>query len=144
MWKAGSKLLTMKTESLLPLLCFVLVKELSFTETNAAALTSRVISKNEKTVRRWRTDMVSNGGAFSESNQGRYQRTGVLWANEELNKKAVEYFRANAAVKGKPNMTSIEDKTKPFFQIPPWSLDSHDESQLRHLGNGFMKWGLKF
>ena len=95
-------------KSLAMLLCFVLVKELSFTETNAAALTSRVISKNEKTVRRWRTDLVSNGGASSESNQGRYQRTGVLWANEELNKKAVEYFRANDAVKGKPNMTSIE------------------------------------
>ena len=32
----------------------------------------------------------------------------VLWANEELDKKAVEYVRANAAVKGKPNMTPIE------------------------------------
>jgi hypothetical protein len=95
-------------KSLAVLLCFVLVKELSFTETNAAALTARVICKNEKTVRRWRTDLVSNGGAFSESNQGRYQRTGVLWANEELNKKATAYVRANAAVKGKPNMTSIE------------------------------------
>ena len=95
-------------KSLAMLLCFVLVKELSFTETNAAALTARVICKNEKTVRRWRTDLVSNGGAFSESNQGRYQRTGVLWANEELNKKATAYVRANAAVKGKPNMTSIE------------------------------------
>lgn len=66
----------------------VLVKELSFTETNAAALTARLICKNEKTVCRWRTDLVSNGGEFSESNQGCYQRTGVLWANEELNKKA--------------------------------------------------------
>ena len=95
-------------KSLAVLLCFVLVKELSFTETNAAALAARVISKNEKTVRHWRTDVVSNGGALSESNQGRYQRTGVLWANEELNKKATEYVRSNAAVKGKPNMTSIE------------------------------------
>ena len=95
-------------KSLAVLLCFVLVKELSFTETNSAALAARVISKNEKTVRRWRTDVVSNGGALSESNQGRYQRTGVLWANEELNKKATEYVRSNAAVKGKPNMTSIE------------------------------------
>ena len=31
-----------------------------------------MISKNEKTVCRWRTDVVSNGGALSESNQGRY------------------------------------------------------------------------
>ena len=76
--------------------------KLSFTETNAAALTARVICKNEKTVRRQRTDLVSNGGAISESNQGRYQRTGVLWANEKVNKKATAYVGANAAVKGKP------------------------------------------
>ena len=95
-------------KSLAMLLCFVLVKELSLTETNAAALTAREICKNEKTVHCWHTDLVSNGGAFSESNQGRYQRTGVLWANEDLNKKATAYVRANAAVKGKPNMTSME------------------------------------
>ena len=35
-------------KSLAMLLCFVLVKELSFTETNAAALTARVICKNGK------------------------------------------------------------------------------------------------
>ena len=35
-------------KSLAMLLCFVLVKVLSFTETNAAALTARVICKNEK------------------------------------------------------------------------------------------------
>ena len=39
------------------------------TQTNALA--ARVISKNEKTVCRWRTDVVSNGGTLSESNQGR-------------------------------------------------------------------------
>jgi len=90
------------------LLCFVLVKELSFTETRAAELTAKVINKNEKTIRRWRSDLISNGGSFSESSQGQYQRTGVLWANEELNKKATEYVRANAAAKGRPNMTTVE------------------------------------
>ena len=95
-------------KSLAMLLCFVLVKELSFTDTNAAKLTVTVIDKNEKNVRCWRTDLISNGGEFSESKQGHYQRTGLLWANEELNKKASEYVRANAAVKRKPNMTSME------------------------------------
>ena len=31
------------------------------------------------------------------------QRSGVLWQNE-----AVEYVRANAAVKGRPNLTSVD------------------------------------
>lgn len=95
-------------KSLAVLLCFVLVKELDFTQTRAAELAAKVIDKHDKTVRRWRTDLIANGGSFSESTQGRYQRTGVLWANEELNKKASEYVRANAAVEGKPNLTSIE------------------------------------
>ena len=95
-------------KSLAMLLCCVFVKELSFTETNAAKLTATVINKNEKTVHCWRTDLIKNGGEFSKNKQGHYQRTGVLWANEELNKKASEYVRANAVVKGKPNMTSID------------------------------------
>ena len=94
--------------SLAMLLCFVLVNELSFTETRAAELTAKVIKKNEKTVRRWRTDLVTNGGSFTENSQGRYQRNAVLWSNEDLNQKASEYIRANAAVKGRPNLTSIE------------------------------------
>ena len=84
-----------------------MVNELSSTETRAAELTARVI-KNEKTVRRWRTDLITNGGSFTEDKYGQYQRTEVLWGNEELNKKASKYVRANAAVKGTPNMTSME------------------------------------
>lgn len=87
---------------------------------------------------------MSQMGVHSESNQGRYQRTGVLWANEELNKKVTEYVRANAAVKGKPNMTLIEFCKWVNKTLLPWSLDSHDESQLRLLGSGSMKWALKF
>ena len=70
-------------------LCFVLVKELSFTQTRAAEFTAKVLNKNDKTVRRWHTDLVANGGSISESKQGRYQRTGVLWVNEELTKKGI-------------------------------------------------------
>ena len=90
------------------LLCSVLVSELSFTVTNAAELTSKIIHKTERTVRQWRTDLIHNGGDFPESKQGKYHRSGVLWSNEELNKKASEYVRANAAVKGAPNMTTTD------------------------------------
>ena len=62
----------------------MLVKELSFTETRAAELAAKVLKQNDKTVRRWRTDLIANGGSFSESKQGQYQWGGVLWANEEL------------------------------------------------------------
>ena len=40
--------------------------------------------------------------------QGKYIHTGVLWQNEELNKKASDYVRANQNIKGKPNMTVTE------------------------------------
>ena len=90
------------------LLCLVLVKELSFTETRAAELAANVIKKSDKTVRRWRTDLIANGGSFAESKQGRYQKTGVLWENEEFTKRASEYVRGNAAAKGKPNLTTVD------------------------------------
>ena len=52
---------------------------------------------------------------FPESKQGQYQRAGVLWANEELNKCATEYLRVNSAVKGRPNMTVIDFCKWPQF-----------------------------
>jgi hypothetical protein len=33
-----------------------------------------------------------------KAKQGRYQREGVLWSNEELNKKACEYVRSNPSL----------------------------------------------
>ena len=35
-------------------------------------------------------------------------RSGVLWANEELCEKAMEYVRANSAVKGTLNMNTMD------------------------------------
>lgn len=37
--------------------------------------------------------------------QGRYIRSGVLWTNEDLNKKATRYIREHADIKGQPNLT---------------------------------------
>lgn len=90
------------------LLCSVLVSELSLTVTNAAELTSKIIHKTARIVHQWHTDLIQSGGEFPESKQGKYRRSGVLWFNEELNKKASEYARANAAVKGALNMTTTD------------------------------------
>ena len=95
-------------KSLAMLLCFIFVNEFSFTETRAAETAGKIINKNDKTIRRWRTDLIANNGTFSDSKQGRYQRSGVLWADEEMSKQASEYVRMNASVKGKPNHTVPE------------------------------------
>lgn len=95
-------------KALAMLLYLTLVNELSFTETRAAELTAKIVHKSDRTVRQWRTDLIANNGVYSESKQGRYQCTGVLWASAELSKTAGEYVRANSAVKGRPNMTTMD------------------------------------
>ena len=77
----------------------------SFTDTKAAEYAAAMVKKSDRTVRRWRSGLIDNDGVLPESQQGRYQQTGVLWQNEELNKRAVEYIRENAAVKGCPNLS---------------------------------------
>ena len=87
-------------------LCYQLECMFSFTQTKAAEYAAAMVKKNERTVRRWRSGLIKNKGILPESQQGHYQQSGVLWKNEELNKKAREYVRANAAVKGRPNLTA--------------------------------------
>ena len=83
------------------------VHAFSFTETKAAEYAASVMKKSDRTVRRWRSALIDNDGVLPESEQGRYQRSGVLWQNEELNKKAVEYVRDNVSVKGHPYLTTV-------------------------------------
>ena len=45
-------------------------------------------------------------GEIPECKEGKYQRSGVMWSSEELNKKAARYIRENANVKGLPNLTA--------------------------------------
>ena len=42
---------------------------------------------------------------FPESQQGCYQRSGVLWQNEELNESVCKFVRENGCVRGKKNLT---------------------------------------
>ena len=68
----------------------------SFTETKAAECAASMVKKSDRTVRRWRSALINNDGVLPESEQGRYQRSSVLWKNEELNKKQEERDRTHA------------------------------------------------
>ena len=76
--------------------------------TDAAKVIAQVIGRCDRTVRQWRKDIITNNGSFPDSLhvQGKYQREGVLWQNEELNRLATNYIRENAITKGKPSLTN--------------------------------------
>ena len=76
-------------------------------KTKAAEEIGKLIGKSERTVREWRKSFYDNSGTFPDSEQGHYQRQGLLWYDEELCEAARDYVRANAVVKGRPNLTSI-------------------------------------
>ena len=86
-------------------LSFQLSKYFKLGETKAAEYAGMMINKSDRTVREWRSFFYNNGGKVPESKQGKYQRTGVLWTSENLNKKAIKYVRLNNNVKGRPNLT---------------------------------------
>ena len=54
-----------------------------------------------------RSSLIENDGVFPESKLVKHECTSV-WIDEGLNKKATKYIRSNAAVKGRPNLTSID------------------------------------
>jgi len=95
-------------KSVAMVLCYHLVSTFSFTETKTADFTAQINNKSDRTVRRWRSSLIENDGVFPKSEHGKHLHSGVLWNYEDLNKKATEYVRSNAAVKGKPNLTSID------------------------------------
>ena len=70
---------------------------------DTAAVVGEVLHKNERTIRRWVDDFVSNGGEFSESQQGHYVRNNTLMS---LCERARDYVRENAAPRGRPNLTA--------------------------------------
>ena len=47
----------------------------------------------------------NNDGEIPESRQGKYQRSGVIWACEYLNRKATKFICSNSNVRGRPNLT---------------------------------------
>ena len=91
--------------SLALFLCFQLTSHLNVGETKAAELASIMNNRSHKTIREWRTIFFQNEGEVPESTQGKYQRSGIVWSREDLNKRATKYVRENADVKGRPNLT---------------------------------------
>lgn len=82
----------------------LLVSKLKLRLTDTSKLISELTGKGERTIRLWRAQFVANEGSFPDSLQGKYQRSGVLWQNEEMNKLATRYIRENKVIKGRPNM----------------------------------------
>lgn len=85
---------------------FHLQNLLNFTQSNAADYTGIMVGKSERTVRQWQSDFLE-AGEIPDNRQGHYERTGVLWSSEKLNKEASAYVREHANVKGDANLTSI-------------------------------------
>ena len=48
-------------------------------ETESAELAALMIGKSDRTICEWKFQFLENNGKTSESKQGRYQRSGVLW-----------------------------------------------------------------
>ena len=88
-------------------MCFQLSKHFDLGGTKVAEIAGIMVGRSDRTVREWRKQCLEEG-KVPESKQGKYQRSGVLWSDESLNKKAKQYIRENACVKGKPNLTVIQ------------------------------------
>ena len=71
----------------------------------AATEAGSVVGFNEKTVRRYHNDFFENQGDFSVQLQGKYERH-CVHHDEALNRKAAEWVREHAFVRGEPNMTA--------------------------------------
>ena len=60
-------------------LCVQLSKHFDLGETKAAELAGMIVGRSDKTVREWRKYFLEEG-EFRENEQGKYQRSGVLWS----------------------------------------------------------------
>ena len=85
-------------------LCFQLSKHFDLGDTKVAEIAGIMVKRSDRTAREWRKQFLEEG-EVPESKQGKYQKSGVPWSDESLNKKAKQYIRENACVKGKPNLT---------------------------------------
>ena len=72
---------------------------------DAAREAGSIVGYNDKTVRALKKQFFENQGELKERKQGKYERV-IVSHDEEVNKRAAEWVRANAFVKGRPNMTA--------------------------------------
>lgn len=97
-------------KSLALFLLHIFTKDLEMTHAKAAEQTAKIIGKTDRTIRQWRSDLITHG-EIRESRKGKYERPKVLWANKELNDKARAFVEANTAfvVQGKQSTMKIKD-----------------------------------
>ena len=83
-------LLTLDRDGVVSLSLFLqyhLKSLLPLSTTSAAEYTAIMLGKSDRTVRQWMANFHENG-CIPDSKQGRYQRTGILWSNEDLKKRS--------------------------------------------------------
>ena len=102
--KTGFDTLREDRVSLALFLCYELSKHFDLGETKAAELAGEMVGRSDKSMQEWQKKLLEEG-EVPESKQGKYQRSGVLWCDEALNRKAARHIRENASVKGQPNLT---------------------------------------
>ena len=98
------------TKALALFLCHIFTSELKMSHSKAAEHTAKIIGRTDRTIRQWRSDLVTYG-EIRESRKGKYERPQVLWANKDLNDKARAFVQANTAfmVHGKQSTMKVKD-----------------------------------
>ena len=71
---------------------FQLQSHLGMGKTEPAELAGIMVGRSERTIREWVAKFNDSGGGVPESRQGHYQRSGVLWSNEDLSRKAARFI----------------------------------------------------
>ena len=61
-------------------------------ETEAAELAGSMVNRSERTIHDWQSKFVANDFVLPDSKQGQYQRSGVLWKDQELNRRHLSTF----------------------------------------------------
>jgi len=79
--------------------------DLGLIKTAAAVEVGLNLGVSDKTVQLWCRDLITNGGEFSEYQQGKYECY-IIIDNEEYKEMALTWIRLNTSVKGRPNMTA--------------------------------------
>ena len=74
-------------------------------ETQAAEMAGLMVGKSGRAIREWKSYFFAHDDSIPGSKQGKYERSGIIWGNEQLNAKAKKYIRLNSNVKGRPNLT---------------------------------------
>jgi hypothetical protein len=91
---------------------------------DAAREAGSIVGYSDRTVRTLRKQFWDNSGMLEERKQGKYERM-TVYGDEEMNRKAAEWVRANAFLKGQPNMTAqsfcvwVNEDLLPSSHLPP-------------------------